>query len=168
MQLEACPWCKALVPDASGPTHRYMESSPGCWAAYGEILAREYSDPLFAKNHRLTVDAYAAQHPGKPSPQSIRSVWLHLVSLQLVLERGIDQVTATESLQRMAAAKVELPWLEPPVSLGELNVNDVLEAASAREHCRAVHAWAESVWQAWAGQHDVIRDKGSRVLPGEL
>ena len=40
-----CFSCGALVPDMSGPTHPYMESSPGCWHVYGEILVRQFSDP---------------------------------------------------------------------------------------------------------------------------
>ena len=40
-----CMGCGGLVPDITGPTHEYMESSPGCWQAYGEVLGREYSDP---------------------------------------------------------------------------------------------------------------------------
>lgn len=38
---KACVGCGGLFPEMDGPTHRYMESSPGCWAAYGEVLARE-------------------------------------------------------------------------------------------------------------------------------
>ncbi len=70
--------CGARVPDIAGPVHRYMESLPGCWAAYGEIIAREYGDIAFATAHSLTVDSYAIQHPGQPSPQSVQSVGLHL------------------------------------------------------------------------------------------
>ena len=73
-----CIGCGALVPQQDGPTHRYMESSPGCWAIYCEVLAQEYSDIAFATAHRLTVDAYAVQHPGTPSPQSIQSIGVHL------------------------------------------------------------------------------------------
>jgi len=40
-----CPGCGGTFPLLGGPVHRYMESSPGCWAAYGVVLAREYSDP---------------------------------------------------------------------------------------------------------------------------
>lgn len=40
----ACIGCGAMFADQEGPTHRYMESSPGCWAVYGEVVAREYSD----------------------------------------------------------------------------------------------------------------------------
>jgi hypothetical protein len=142
-----------------------MKSSPGCWAAYGEVLEREYSEVTLATNHRLTVDAYAVQHPGRPSPQSIQSVCLHLVSLHLVLERAVDHSTATGILPQLAAHKETFHWLEPPDSLGELTVNQVLAATSAVEHRKAVVDWANSVWQAWATHHPVIRNWGSSVLP---
>jgi hypothetical protein len=63
----ACVGCGAIFEDREGPTHRYTESSPACWAAYGEVVAREYSDSSYAALHGLTVDAYAVQHPGPGS-----------------------------------------------------------------------------------------------------
>jgi len=60
---------------ADGPAHAYMLSSPGCWAAYGELLAREYSDSAYRRLHRLSVDAYALQHPGIDTPQSPQLPW---------------------------------------------------------------------------------------------
>jgi Family of unknown function (DUF5946) len=44
--LVPCLGCGALVPDSDGPgpTHAYMLASPGCWALYGEVSSREYSD----------------------------------------------------------------------------------------------------------------------------
>ena len=165
VQLTSCIWCKAAVPDIDGPTHRYMESSPGCWAAYGQVLAREYSDVTFAANHRLTVDAYAVQHPGQPSPQSIQSVCLHLVSLHLVLERGVDQSTATSLLPRLAGRKDLFRWLEPPDSMGGTTVNDVLAVTSPKQHREAVLGWARSALSAWSAHHGIVRDWGSLILP---
>ena len=83
-----CPDCGALTPDVDGPTHPYVGASVGCWAMYGEVLAKEYGEYRYPSVHRLTVDAYSVQHPGTPSRRSIQSVAVHLVSLYLVLERG--------------------------------------------------------------------------------
>ncbi len=106
MAAVACVGCGAVFEDREGPTHRYLESSPGCWASYGEVLAREYSDfPAYGALHRLTVDTYAVQHPGRPSPQCIQSVALHLMSLCLVLEREIEPRRATEFLQTVGPAQ---------------------------------------------------------------
>ena len=79
-----------------------MESSPGCWAAFGEVLALEYSEASYARAHRLSVDAYAVQHPGRPSPQSVQSVALHLISLCLILEQGLDFGEATDAIRAAA------------------------------------------------------------------
>jgi len=65
--LVRCFGCGGLFPDVSGPTHRYMEATPGCWAAYGEVLARQYVDAGYATAGQMTVDAYAVQHPGTAS-----------------------------------------------------------------------------------------------------
>lgn len=108
MDVERCPGCGVELPAFAGPVHRYMESSPSCWVAYGEVLARECSDPALMAAHRLTVDAYAVQHPGRPSPQSIQSVALHLISLCVVLfeEMGFDDVETFQTL----TSRMWKPW----------------------------------------------------------
>lgn len=35
----ACVGCRGMVPDVEGPTHPYMQASPGCWQLYGELGA---------------------------------------------------------------------------------------------------------------------------------
>jgi hypothetical protein len=152
-----CIGCGGLVPDIQGPTHRYMESSPGCWQVYGELLAREYSDPAFFAVHRLTTDTYAVQHPGRPSPQSIQSVCGHLMSLCVVLDQGRDMGYARRILGAVAQRKDRFRWLTPPRSLGKVTVVDVAGSATAAEHGRMVRRWAEAAWSAWAEQHGTIR-----------
>lgn len=154
--LKPCFACGAMAPDVEGPTHRYMASSPGCWAIYGEVLAREYSNALYAKNHRLTVDAYAVQHPGQPSRQAIRSVCLHLSALCAVHEHWMPPHEATALLQRLADRN-DYVWLEPPASLGDLTVADVHAAATPQEHLRRVEEWASSAWSAWSPHHETVR-----------
>ena len=154
-----CIGCGGLVPDIAGPTHPYMESSHGCWSVYGEVLAREYSEPALMAVHRLTSDTYAVQHPGRPSRQSTQSVCGHLLRLCLVLELGAHPSYTTRVLRAVLEGKAEPPffWLEPPRSLGEITVADVRASASAAEHDRKVRAWAECVWSAWADHHAVVR-----------
>jgi hypothetical protein len=138
-----------------GPVHRYMESSPGCWAKYGELLAREYENPEYMAVHRLTVDTYAVQHPGVPSSQSIQSVAVHLISLHAVLEKSMSHREAT-ALLKVCADKGRFEWLEPP-STHKVNVLHPLKSETAAEHASAVLEWAHSVWQAWAPHHKQIR-----------
>ena len=141
----ACIGCGAMFEDREGPTHRYMESSPGCWAVFGEVVAREYSDVSYSALHRLTVDTYAVQHPGRPSAQSIQSVALHLMSLCLVLERGVEPARATVFLQAAAEPKGRFDWLAPPASRGAVTVKDIHVAANASEHQKP-HRLAGSVY----------------------
>jgi len=152
-----CIGCGGLVPQMDGPTHRYMESSPGCWHVYGELLAREYSDQAFRVAHRLTVDSYAVQHPGRPTPQAIQSVCLHLISLCLVVERGLTAAYATRVMGEATRAKERFFWLTPPVSLGAVTVSDVASPATASQHEERVRAWAEAAWSAWAQHHATVR-----------
>jgi len=157
MKRIACPGCGGMFADVKGPTHRYMEASPGFWAAYGVILAREYSDPVYREVHRLSVDAYAAQHPGRPSPQSIRSVGLHLVRLCLLLELGLAYEKANAAMLAATKIKLAFTWLEPPPYLGPLTVADIVELSSVDEHKQAVRAWALAVWRAWSSHHQAVR-----------
>ncbi len=157
MNTVECVGCGGQFPEIDGPVHRYMESSPGCWAAFGEVLAREYSDPTYFGVHRLTVDAYAVQHPGSPSRQSIQSVGVHLIRLCLFLEHGLSAENANGAMLKAAKLKHTFVWLEPPVSLGQLTVADVVKARTAQAHKSAVRAWAQSAWDAWLPHHDIIR-----------
>jgi hypothetical protein len=156
MSVVPCPGCGALFQVSDGPAHRYMESSPGCWAAYGEVLAREYSDPRYMSVHRLTVDAYAVQHPGHASPQSIQSVAVHLIGLFLTLERQWPAIQVTAAIKR-AADQATFEWLQPPERRGAITVADVAPAQTPEKHQSEVHVWAKSAWAAWLPHHDQVR-----------
>jgi len=152
-----CFSCGGKYPDIDGPVHRYMDSSPGCWAVYGDVLAREYSDPSYYEVHRLTVDAYAVQHPGKKDRQSIQSVGVHLVRLCLFLEHGLIAENANAAMLEAGKYKHTFTWLEPPSSLGLITAADVAKASTVHEHKAIVRAWAQSVWDAWSIHHDTIK-----------
>lgn len=155
--LCSCIGCGALVPNTPGPTHRYIESSPGCWAIYGEVLAREYSNPAYAALHRLTVDAYAVEHPGKPSPQSIQSVAIHLLRLCLILECGYTDEAAAKAMPILARNKHLFRWMTPPPPLGDNTVLYVRTVKDPAAYTQAVWKWARSAWQAWSGHHVQVR-----------
>jgi hypothetical protein len=153
-----CPGCGADFPDIDGPVHRYMESSAGCWAVYGEVLAREYLDPALLGIHRLTVDTYAVQHPGKPSRQSIQSVGMHLVRLKLQLERGLGPREANDAMLALGRHKRQFVWLEPPDCRGVLTVAHVHPCVDPVRHEAAVRQWARSALSAWA-VHDAAIER---------
>lgn len=152
-----CISCGGEFSDIDGPVHRYMNSSPGCWAVYGEILAREYSDPFYFEVHRLTVDAYAVQHPGSKDRQSIQSVGVHLIRLCLFLEHGLTAENANDAMLEAGKYKQSFTWLEPPISLGAITTAKVAKAKTIEEHKAIVRAWAQSSWAAWGMHHKTIR-----------
>ena len=152
-----CVGCGALVSDIDSPSHRYLGSSPGCWAIYGEVLAREFGNYRYVRKHQMTVDAYAVQHPGTPSPQTMQSLAVHLISLHLMFERGLPPAETPKIMQRATRDKGRFSWLEPPASLGELTVLHVHAAPSPEEHLERVEAWARAAWSAWAAHHPTVR-----------
>jgi hypothetical protein len=151
-----CPGCRLLLPEREGPTHPYLGSSPACWDLYGEVLAREYSEPAYFGVHQLTVDTYAVQHPGVAERRSIQSVALHLITLSLMLERRADR-GAGPVLHKRLAKRGGFHWLEPPERNGQITVADVHQAANATEHLHRVEVWARDVWEAWAAHHSTVR-----------
>lgn len=164
MKTLRCFSCGGEFPDIDGPVHRYMDSSPGCWATFGEVLAREYSNPKYFEIHRLTVDAYAVQHPGKPSRRSIQSVGIHLIRLCLFHEWELSPENANNAALAAGKYKHNFTWLEPPNSLGPLTVSDIVNAANVEEHKVLVRSWALGAWEAWKPHHEIIRS----WLPDQL
>lgn len=148
-----CFACGGSFVAVEGPTHQYMLSSPGCWNAYGGVLAREYENPkLFGAVHRLTVDAYALQHPGDASDRRARqSVWVHYAALYLSLRNNEDHSTIPSVMQKLVAGT--LPALPPTPAQFDVTLEDVL-AHGQTNHVSGVKAWADCAFKAWAELED--------------
>lgn len=158
VETTPCPGCGLVLPEHDGPIHAYIGASPACWSLFGEVLAREFSDPDYFRIHQITVDTYAVQHPGKPERRSIQSVALHLMTLYLFLERGVTATEGPTLHTRMNANKPPFHWLEPPQPNGRLTIAHVHEATTADEHEERVMAWARDIWAAWKPHHAVVRE----------
>ena len=168
MSVIPCVGCGALVPARDSATHPYIGASPGCWAIFGEVLAREYGEYGYPAVHRLTVDAYAAQHPGTPSRRSIQSVAVHLISLHLILEHGLASEQATGAIRDALRHRGQFVWLDPPDSTGPVTILDVRAARDVTEHEHLVWAWARSVWKAWSPHHEAIRNWASLSVSRQI
>jgi hypothetical protein len=165
MKTIPCVGCGAFVSNSDESTHDYIGSTPGCWSIYCEVLAKEYSDYRFGRVHRLTVDSYAVQHPGKPERRSIQSVAVHLIGLHLSLELKFDRMLAPKILQAAADRSDSFSWLEPPESLGLMTIVDVHRAGDdPNEHTRLVNEWAHSTWKAWGRHHPKVRQWASEIV----
>lgn len=120
-------------------------------------MERAYSQPDLFAVHRLSVDAYAVQHPGGESRQAIQSVGIHLARLCLFLERGLASEDANAAMLRIGQGKAGMVKLERPASLGTITVASVLAAADPEAHAQMSRRWAESAWQAWSAHHPTVR-----------
>lgn len=145
--MERCFSCGGVFAACDGPTHPYMLSTAGCWAAYGDVLAREYADPeLFKSSHRLTVDAYALQHPGQSTDRrAVQSVWVHFAALEAIFERAASHDAAREVLSERAGGSF---GTLPAMPISSITVADVANVPIA-EHAQSVEQWARAAYLAW-------------------
>ncbi len=134
-----------------------MLSSAACWRGYGELLAAQYSDPQRMQFHQVIVDAYAAQHPGDDDPRAVQSAAIHLMTLALFLDRGVDPALGTQ-LHKQMVTRPAFHRLQRPdeASKGALTFQHVPldgNVALARERA---YEWARSVWASWEFHQDVV------------
>ncbi len=160
---DRCPGCGITLPACDGPTHAYHGASPACWARYGDALARAYASPVCRDVLQLVVDAYACQHPGRPGRRQAQSVWIHLMTLAMVLEDDADPREGPQ-LHRRMVARPTFTWLEPPADLGTLTVAALVDAPSDGAYVEQAWAWAWSVWRAWSPHRATVRASIARSL----
>jgi Family of unknown function (DUF5946) len=155
--LRACPGCGLELPELDAPTPANVGASAACWALYGRLLVYEYSQAPSARHHRLTVDTYAVQHPGRPEHGSNRSQALHLIGLCLLLEQRASARQTTKLLAQVLEHRPSFRWLEPPVPNGTITVSDVVAPRNPDDHARRIEQWASRVWSSWAPHHASVR-----------
>lgn len=158
--LSPCVGCRALVADTEGPTHQYLGASPGCWGIYGEVSSRWASHPAWP----LAVDAYAVQHPGVPERRSSQSVWVHLVSLCLIVEYGWTPAMGITAKQHLLARQRTWDWLEPPSDQGAVTILDLVAVTDAGVFATEVRRWAEAVWAAWSAHQPAAGVRAQALL----
>ena len=154
-EMVHCNLCGAVIPDGLG----------NCDAIFHTVLEREYRDPAFGEAHLFSVDAYALQHSEKHSP---RSNAFHLMRLCWLVEHGGS--ASIRQAQRQGHVRHDsreesyrrFPFLEPPVSRGDLTVSSLLPALTPEDHQRLAQAWGRSVWTAWSGHQTWAREQARR------
>ena len=166
--------------------HPYIGASPSCWALQSALLIGETEDtdlsrhvprspelsPGVAKalssiGTGVMVDAYAAQHPGVPSPQAIQSVAVHVLTLHGVIERGVASENAMWVRRRPLRWKGIFWWLEPPDLRRTVTVADVAIASPTHRSSMAA-TFSGSVYDAWAAAYrDVISEWYDRYVLGD-
>jgi Family of unknown function (DUF5946) len=163
--IETCPGCGVTLPTVEHEIHKYMRSSASCFARFGELLADDYADPARMQIHQIVVDAFAVQHPGNDiagssdysrDPRSIQSVGIHLMTLCLFIERGVDPALGPQIHRQMVERPV-FEYLERPASMGRLTVADVNLGSDFATAKSQIYAWGESAWIAWVAHHNTVR-----------
>jgi hypothetical protein len=151
-----CPECGAVV----------FGGRAGCQQLFDDVLAREYADYRYARDHRLTVDAYALQHPDEYM-RSAKSYAAHLTGAYLAIERGFAAETNRAVQQWLSGART-LQCPDPPSSWqrGTLTVAHVHAASDPEAHLQRVREWAESAWAAWRGYRDIARGWTEEAIRG--
>ena len=163
-----CFGCGAKALNIDGENHKYMLSSPGCWAMFCEVLDREFSDLIYWRAHQYTVDAYAVQHVGKKEDKrALNSVNIHLAALYGIFEGGwslADAPKLRSLFSQYYKGKDLLLWLEPPEYFGEITSFDVWDNEEPEAHFQIVENWARSAWEAWSHQHERVEEIVKKVI----
>ncbi len=147
-----CGQCGAVLPrGADRPGHPDQPSSEACFAAYGRVLARCYEDAHLLRVRQLAIDAWAVQHPAPSSRVSNQSLALHLMTLHLFFDEGVDPGQGPALHKSMMVGRPDYAWLQPPLDRGAVTVADVVPPERQR-----LEAWARAAWQAWADHHSIV------------
>lgn len=152
---EPCVGCGALVPRIEGPVHPYMLSAPGCWAAFGVIVARTQSEPTTSEVRQYCADAFAVQHPGTDNRRAVQSVGGHLVSLYAMIELGADARRSAVLLQGVLNRRQAFHRLVPTPSFAA--VPTAIDMDLTGDLARDARAWAAGAWAAWEAHHAQVR-----------
>lgn len=154
-QYRDCPGCGLRLPlSEAAPDSRY-NASPECWQLYGELTACTVTRGDSEFIHQHLVDAYAAQHvrdDGRPI-----SAAFALIGLYLACERGYTGKQVQHMHMLLANRSKAWPTFTPPPHLRALTTLDVLHVPPGENRDRMLHQWAQSVWDAWAHEHDRVK-----------
>jgi hypothetical protein len=161
---ERCPECGAAARSIEGPTHAYVPATAGCWALFGEVQADELMRFGYPPAHDLVVHAYFAQHPGDGDDRRARqSLFIHLVGLCAMLERGFSAKQAKQALSDALMGRPDFPHLRRANGPGLITVEHMVGAVDLHDYGERAKAWAQAVWASWAESHPLIRDYLARL-----
>ena len=128
----------------------------GCRERFETLLARDFSDPLFYRVHRMFVDTYCLQHP-EDHCASAKSLAAHLAGLCWILEGGASPAQGPDRLHRWLSGERKLDKPELPAGRGALTIGGLPADGDPGAWGEAVRAWAESTWAAYADLQPLAR-----------
>jgi len=116
--------------------------------AYHELCGYTLTCGGAAFIHQHVVDAFAAQ--GADAQTKPIGLAFALVGLYLLVEQ--DWTGKQVQGAHMKLARRKHPWqaFPLPADRGSMTAVDVMRATEGPDRDRAIHAWCESVWAAYA------------------
>ena len=140
----------------------------GCQQLFDEVLAREFGDYRYAREHRLLVDAYSLQHPDEYM-RSAKSYAAHLTGAYVALEHGAVAEANRAILQWLNGSKaLQRPDQPAARERGTLTIRHVHMATDPDDHVRRVREWAESTWAAWQAYRAIAKQWTEEALRSRL
>ena len=165
--VSSCPGCAVSLPASDWPVDPGRNVSPACWERYTAVVAHEAEHlPALGRLHQLTVDTYAAQHPGPQVPAI--AVPFALIGLLLALDESWSGPAVRAAHGFLAGHHADWPTFEPPDSRGAVTAADVAGARGPDQHVALVERWAAVTWDAWRDEHHRIRAWAAEVLPADV
>jgi hypothetical protein len=81
--------------------------------------------PTLLVLRQFAADAYAVQHPERPGRATGQSLGLHLMTLCLFVERGVDAARGPALHKHVVPRRPQFGPREPPLDRGAVTVCDV-------------------------------------------
>src|SRR5262249_15877068 len=122
--------------------------------AYNELCCYTlaHRDPSFIHQH--VVDAFAAQHADEKT-KPIKLTFA-LVGLYLHVEKQFSGKRVQQVHMDLARQKRPWPSFALPSKRGAQTAGDVLAVPAGPERDKAIHAWCESVWDAFRDCRETV------------
>lgn len=167
--LVGCPGC-GLLHEAGGldPPQDLLATAE-CADQYADVVSSFYSDPGLVPLRQYVVDTYACQHPLGTTRRGVQTTALCLMTLDLVLERGLDAALGSTLHQEMMRKRPDFfvtlaaPDLRTALTYRHLSGAPIRQAQGGR-----AREWAQSVWDAWTEHHAQVRQWNQLLVPHRL
>jgi hypothetical protein len=137
----------------------------GCRQRFDQLIARDFSDALYFRTHRLFVDTYCLQHPDQFC-RSAKSLAAHLVGLCWILECNASPAVGPKQLHHWLNGPRQLDKPGLPSSYGQRTIGNLPVDADPRAWGEVVWTWAEETWRAYSELHPLARDWLARAARG--
>jgi hypothetical protein len=109
--VHECPGCECRLIGDPNTAQPPLRTSGGCSAAYLDLTAYDLERARVDFLHQEAVDAYAAQHPGRPAKPI--GLCFALLGLYLFVEEGRTGRQVQQAHMRLARKRMEWTFVEP-------------------------------------------------------